>query len=218
MYYYQDIVDHLRQVHPKESAKIFDQIFLSLLTDHCLCDVFIEAGAFDAQTSTTIKSKNTNCRVFAFEANIDNYNHFKKNLKDINYEFLAISDRCGKIIFKQQSHTTDGAVFPKIRGNNSLKTRTLDKNTVYNDIEVPCTTLDDFFKNILKPQDSVAIWLDLEGAAFEALTASKNTLSQTTFLKVEVEDKHYWQDQKLSKDIIDLLSYHDMMPLLRDFE
>jgi len=218
MYYYADIVDRMKQMHPKDSAALLNKIFLSLVTDYLPCDWFIEAGAFEATASMFVKTKNKNCQVYAFEANIDNYNHFRPGLSDINYLYMAISDKSGKITFRQQSHTSDGFVFPKIRGNNSIRTRTLDKKTVYNNIEVTCTTLDDFFKNKISPTDSVGIWLDLEGTAFEALTKSVDILKQTTIIKIEVEDKQYWENQKLSIDVIRFLSDMGLVPLFRDFE
>jgi FkbM family methyltransferase len=218
MYHYPDIVDHMRKLYPKDSAELLNKIFLSLITDYLPCDWFIEAGAFEGNASKFIKSKNKNCQVYAFEANIDNYNHFKHDLTEINYLYMAISNRSGKIVFKQQSHTSDGFTFPKVRGNNSTRTRVLDKKTVYNDIEVPCVTLDDFFKDKISAEDSIGIWLDLEGTAFEALTTARDVLKQTTILKIEVEDKQYWEDQKLSTDVIEFLSSVDLIPLFCDFE
>jgi len=218
MYHYQEFVDHLQQMHPKKSAEVLNKIFLSLLTDFLPCDFFIEAGAYEASASSFIKATNSKCQVYAFEANIDNYNHFKHNLHDINYQYMAISDFSGKIIFKQQSHTTDGHSFPKVRGNNSIKTRVLDKKTIYTDIEVPCITIDEYFKDKILVPSSIGLWIDLEGNAFEALTQATAVLKQSTFVKVEVEDQQYWENQKLSADIVDLLSRSDLIPVIRDFE
>lgn len=218
MYYYNNLVDHLKQIHPKESAAVLDKIFLSLVTDYMPCDCFVEAGAFEASASMFVKSKNKNCQVHAFEANIDNFNHFKNKIGNINYLCMAVADYTGNIIFKQQSHTSDGYRFPTVKGNNSIKTRVRNKNTIYNDVAVPCTTLDDYFKNKLRPDDSIGIWLDLEGTAYEALTKSTDTLSQVSFIKIEVEDRQYWKNQKLSKDIVEFLNTVNIVPLFQDFE
>ena len=218
MYRYPDIVTYLKNQGNKESAVILDNVFFSFITKYIPCDWFIEAGAFEATASMTVKSKIPNCHVYAFEANPDNYQHFKKEIKNINYIQQAISNYCGEIIFKQQAHGSNGMIFPKVRGNNSVKLRTLDKETVYNDIKVSCTTLDDFFHDKIKSTETVGMWLDLEGTAYEALTASTKIIDKLSFLKIEVEDKQYWENQKLSQDIIDFLGKHNMTPLFRDFE
>jgi FkbM family methyltransferase len=218
MYKYPDIVEHLRSQGNKKSAVILDKIFFSLNTEYLPCNWFIEAGAFEANASMTVKSKIPSCQVYAFEANPDNYNHFKENLGAINYVQTAVSNYVGNIVFKQQATGANGLIFPKVRGNNSLKSRTRDKETQYNDLVVPCTTLDDFFHDKINNTDIVGMWVDLEGAAYEAFTAATKILDQVSFLKVEVEDKQYWEDQKLSQDIIDFLSQHGMTPLIRDFE
>ena len=218
MYKYPQIVDHLKNQGNKKSAATLDKIFFSLTTEYLPCTWFVEAGAFEASISMMVKSKLPNCNVYAFEANPDNYNHFKENLSRVNYIQLAISDHVGKVIFKQQALGANGMVFSKIRGNNGLKLRTLDKETQYNDIEVPCTTLNDFFGDKLNEKDIVGMWVDLEGTAYEAFTAATKILDRVSFLKVEVEDKQYWEDQKLSQDVVNFLSLHGMVPVIRDFE
>jgi len=218
MYRYPEIIEYLKNQGAKESAIQLDKVFFSLVTEHFPCNLFIEAGAFEANASLTIKSKIPSCKVYAFEANPDNYAHFKEQLTAINYMPLAISDHTGKIVFKQQARGANGMIFPKVRGNNSLKSRTLDKETQYNDLEVCCVTFDEFFQDQIEHDSVVAMWLDLEGTAYEASTMSTSILDRVAFLKVEVEDRQYWEDQKLSQDIIDFLGQHNMTPLIRDFE
>lgn len=218
MYHYADLVDYLLSLDAKTSASKLNNVFFSLVTEHEPCQWFVEAGAFEASASMLIKSRLPDCQVHAFEANIDNYNHFKPLVSDIEYHYTAMSDHTGTIIFKQQSHTSTGMTFPKVRGNNSTKTRTLDHHTIYNDIEVPCTTFNDFFAGKIKSSDTMGIWLDLEGTAYEALTAATDILSNISFIKVEVEDKQYWEKQKLSQDIVDFMSTHGLVPIIRDHE
>ena len=76
----------------------------------------------------------------------------------------------------------------------------------------------DLIKNKIKEGDNLGMWIDLEGTAYEAITASTKIINNISFLKVEVEDKQYWENQKLSAEVINLLSQHNMVPLIRDFE
>lgn len=218
MYHYTAAVEHLKKLGAKPSAAKLDKIFFALMTQYAPCDLFIEAGAFDATTSKKICSELPNCRTYAFEANYDNYEHFAPSAAAINYLYTAITNYTGSIVFKQQSHTTSGAVFDKIKGNNSTKIRVLDKNTVYTNINVPCDSLDNFFVGKFSSTDSIGLWLDLEGTAYEALTAATEVLRNTSFIKIEVEDQQYWENQKLSADIVTLLDKHEHVPLIRDFE
>jgi FkbM family methyltransferase len=217
MYKYPEIVEHLR-MKKKKSAFALDKMFISLVTEYLPCSWFIEAGAFEGNASMAVKSKLPECKVYAFEASIDNYNHFKEKLQSIDHIQMAISTYVGKIIFKQQALAKNGIAFPKVLGNNSLKSRNFDLDTQYHDIEVSCTTLDDFFDKKVDANESVGIWLDLEGTAYEALTAATKILDRVSFLKVEVEDKPYWEGQRLSRDIVDFLCQHGITPLIRDFE
>lgn len=218
MYYYTHIVEYLKSQGAKPSATLLDKIFFSLITQYCPCDWFIEAGAFEANASMTIKSALPGCKVHAFEANPDNYAHFQETLSSINYVQQAISDHVGTTVFKQQATGANGLVFPKVRGNNSTRSRTLDKETQYNDIAIPCTTLDHAFSDQIVATDSIALWVDLEGTAYEALSSATHILKQTSFVKVEVEDRQYWQNQKLSHEVIDLMATNNMIPIIRDFE
>ena len=218
MYRYQSTVDYLQTQGAKPSAELLNKIFFELIIKKYPCNWFIEAGAFEATASSLVKEKLPNCQVYAFEANPDHYSHFKDNLQTINYVHQAISNYSGMIVFKQQATGSNGIVFPKVRGNNSVKSRTLDKETVYNNIEVSCNTLENMFDAQILPQQTAAVWIDLEGVAYEALQASTKLFDRVSFVKVEVEDKQYWENQKLSTDIIDLMSAYGMTALIRDFE
>jgi FkbM family methyltransferase len=218
MYHYPHVVEYLKSQGAKPSAVLLDKLFFSLITQYHPCDWFIEAGAFEANASQTVKSALPDCKVYAFEANPDNYAHFQKTLSNINYVQQAISDQAGTIVFKQQATGANGLIFPKVRGNNSTRSRTLDKETQYTDIAVSCTTLDHAFADQILDTDSIALWVDLEGTAYEALSSAIQILKQTSFVKVEVEDRQYWQNQKLSQDIVDLMANNNMIPLIRDFE
>ena len=218
MYQYPYLVEYLKNQGAKPSAALLDKIFFSLVTQYRPCDWFVEAGAFEAKASQTVKLALPNCKVYAFEANPDNYAHFRETVSNINYIQQAISDHVGTTIFKQQATGANGLIFPKVRGNNSTRSRTLDIETQYNDIAVSCTTLDHAFADQILATDNIALWIDLEGTAYEALSAATQILKQTSFVKVEVEDRRYWQNQKLSQDVIKLMNDNNMIPLIRDFE
>ena len=217
MFLYQSIVDENKK-NPKLSVDRLNDIFLKIVED-LQPTHFIEAGAFEGDTSIKVKRLVPKCSVYAFEANPYNYKNFKPKFDntDINYLHLAVSNQVGSVTFKVQKEYTNGDPISQIRGNNSILERT-SSDIVYEDVQVPCTSLDDFFKEIITDNDSIAMWIDLEGVAYLALTGADNVLSKTKCIKIEVEEHQYWKDQKLAHDIISYLTDKNFIPVVRDFE
>lgn len=72
-----------------KSAKILDDIFFEMVRQTNI-DLFIEAGAFDGQTSLTVNSLK-DCRIVALEANPYNFNQFKSNFLNTKIEYLNLA-------------------------------------------------------------------------------------------------------------------------------
>jgi FkbM family methyltransferase len=202
----------------KKSVVHLDKLFFELVTQVLPCDWFIEAGAFDGTTSRLIQTILPLANVYAFEANPYNYDQFQHRFKDslVNYVHLAVSDTVGSTTFKIQK-TREGIDIPLVRGNNSILSRT-DNTVTYEDVTVFCTTLDNYFVDKIHHNDSIAMWIDLEGSAYQALQGATQILSNVYFLKIEVESYQYWKDQKLDNDICNFLIKQGFVPVLRDFE
>jgi FkbM family methyltransferase len=211
---YDDIINKTSQ----KSVLLLDTIFYKLITEVSPCDIFIEAGAFNGQTSRLVHQILPNTKVYAFEANTYNYNEFKSLFDNttINYLNIAISNQTGEITFK--IHTKIGEFnIPKIKGNDSLLSRS-DDNVIYENITVPAVTLNGYFNDKINTLDSVALWVDLEGAAHQALEGATDILPNVNVIKIEVENYEFWQNQKLDTDIRIFLSQHGFVPILRDYE
>ena len=212
--FYDDVVNGTSQ----KSVKLLDDIFLKLVTEIFPCDTFIEAGAFDGQTSRTIQLVLPAANIYAFEANPYNYNEFKSlfNNTSINYMNVALSNQDGTATFKIHIKA-NGADITKIKGNDSLLTRTAD-NVEYENVTVPAVTLDSYFADKISSKDSVAMWIDLEGYAYQALESATSILANVDIIKIEVENFQFWENQKLDTDIRLFLSQYGFVPVLRDYE
>jgi hypothetical protein len=106
---------------------------------------------------------------------------------------------------------------PPVKGNDSILSRT-EPNVEYEEFVVPCVTIDNYLADKIKTTDSIAMWVDLEGAAYQALQGAVHVLPQVDIIKIEVETRQYWENQKLGHDIKKFLSHFGFYPVLRDFE
>lgn len=211
---YDDFVDGTSQ----KSIRTLDDIFFRLVTEVAPCDYFIEAGAFQGETSISVQNALPNASVFAFEANPYNYEQFKHLFDNSTAKYinLAVSGTNDSVLFKVQKTYMDEPLSP-IRGNNSMLLRT-EPGVGYEDVTVNSTTLNNYFADKIKPGQMVAAWIDLEGAAYEALLGSVNVLPNIGVIKIEVEKHQFWENQKLDFDIRALLSQYGFFPVLRDYE
>jgi FkbM family methyltransferase len=211
---YNDFVDNTSQ----KSITTLDEVFYKLVTEVMPCNYFIEAGAWQGETSRMVKSAVPSADVYAFEANPYNYDQFKHMFENsgANYINLAVSDRNDAITFRVQKRYMGEELDP-VRGNNSILIRT-EAGMEYEEVIVQSITLDSYFDGKIKSGDSVAMWVDLEGAAYQALEGAIKLLPNVDVIKVEVEQHQYWENQKLDTDIKNLLAQYGFWPVMRDYE
>jgi FkbM family methyltransferase len=211
---YDDFVDGTSQ----KSVATLDKIFTQLVTEVVPCDCFVEAGAYQGDTSRLVESILPNAKIYAFEANPYNYEQFKPLFESsaVNYVHLAVSDKNDTVTFKVQKNN-NGIDLPPVKGNDSILLRT-EPNVVYEEFVVPCVTIDHYLADKIKTTDSAAMWVDLEGAAYQALQGAVHVLPQVDVIKIEVETHQYWENQKLDHDVKKFLSQFGFFPVLRDFE
>ena len=202
----------------KNSVEQLNQLFFKIATQVSPCDYFVEAGAFEGTASQIVKNLLPTCEVHAFEANPYNHAYYKKSFENtgINYVHQAVTNYTGDITFKIQRARGNSPINP-VKGNNSVLPK-VKKFFTYEDVSVPCTTLDEYFKLLIGPDHKIGLWIDLEGHAYEALNSATTLLPQTVCIKVEVEQRRYWQNQRLDTDVIDFLTGLGFVPVMRDRE
>lgn len=184
------------------SVKDLDNRFYNLILEKDI-NVFLELGAFNAETSVKVKSIKSECEVIAFEANPYNYNMFSETLSHsgVDYRNLAISNYKGISDFFVQI-ASRGKIIPKTKKNNSLMERN-DSTTYYEKVPVEVYRVDDIVD--LTPSSNVGMWIDVEGVGYESLQGAKDTLRQTQLIKIEVESKQFWKSQITDSKIISFL-------------
>jgi len=165
-------------------------------------DCFLEVGAFKSETSCYVSKKFPSCKVTAYEANPFNYNEFKENLSTYNFDYInmAISNTSDPVTMYLQNKSFKGNN-KFVRGNNSLLKRT-DTKKEFIEVTVDCNTLDNLYKDKDK---KFVLWIDAEGKGYEVLQGATDLLPSVHAIFIEVEQKQFWEGQKLDTDIISYL-------------
>lgn len=188
------------------------------LVDVLQPDLFIEAGAYRADASRRVRADHPDCRVVAFEANPYNYRQYADELDfaglGVDYLHLAVTDSPGPVTFNLRA-SQDGEELRKVTGNSSLLRRTAT-DVEYEAVTVEGVTLDDHFS--ASTAERVALWIDVEGAARQVLTGGQTLLKSADLVLIEVEEKHMWEEQWRSLDVIDFFLDHGFVPMSRDAE
>jgi FkbM family methyltransferase len=182
--------------------------------------VSVEVGANSAEFSKQIISTCEGIRRWAFEANPYVYTTFSHDVSSHNVQYLnlAVSDDCKDINFNIRVSHNDELLQPTM-GNNSIHKRN-EENSQYLEVVVKSVSLDSFFvdKKVLKPEDRVCLWVDVEGASKEVLTGAIKLLGFVDSIMIEVEHREHWLDQWLFSDVNKFLNDNGFIALVRDTE
>lgn len=184
-------------------------------------DLFVEAGAKDAETSRRARSYlDPSARVVAFEGNPYVHERFLEHntggSDPIEYRHLALSDTEGEVTFHVRL-TAKGK--PKPDGRGSIRTiRDENHPHGYEQVVVEATTLDAFFD--VSSVDSCALWIDVEGASQEVLTGGHELLSKADAILIEVEELEEWKwgPAWTVTDVCDHLFGYGLIPIARDYQ
>lgn len=198
------------------SNKDLDRLFHSLMLVF-KPDLFVECGAYFAETSLRVKERLPDTRVVAFEANPYNFemcsNKIDYAAAGVEYLHMALSSTEGSSLFSIQV-ARGGEPMSRTNGQSSFFER-VGPGVAFESVDVPTTTLDAFF--CPAPKRSV-LWIDIEGAAGLVLPSARGILDTCDMLFIEVEDRALWKGQWLTLDIVRFLGQFGLYPIARDFE
>jgi FkbM family methyltransferase len=175
---------------------------LRVLGANTICDV----GSLNGADALAFRRSAPQATVLAFEANPLNAEQMQRSslLRQERVEVvpMAVSDSNGRADF----FVVDA---PKgelaRRGMSSLYQRA-DPLQRGAPVAVACVRLDDFLAPRLAAGDRLALWVDVEGKAFEALSGAAGILAQVGLVHVEVESENcIGATQKLHTDVDQLL-------------
>lgn len=191
---------------------------------------FFDIGANDASTSRRIKQLMPHCEVWAFEANPKIHAKFLPAVAatGVRYINLAVSSSNGHVtLYMPRTYTKTivngelvktSAVEPEDTGRSSVLKR--NEDATYEEFNVPSITLDKLFevRGMVDEVRDAVLWVDVEGAAFEVLSAAAVALKKAALLFVEVENHPFWAGQKDCADVARVLLEAGFIPIERDRE
>ncbi len=195
----------------KSTHQILVNCFFDLLMGSD-CDFFVEIGAFDGSTSLIVEALGIE-NIVAFEANPFTHKKFVNNFLDTRVKYLNLGlsskEEVIKLKIPDHSHSLE---LP----NSSMLQRSEDSN--FTEVEVNCISLEQVSKYLPSKVSKGALWIDIEGMAYEVLSASTALLSSVDIIFAEVEDFKYWKNQNLAIKVFELMITKDFIPLIRDYE
>jgi FkbM family methyltransferase len=202
-------------MHNEDSALELRRLFVQLQAV-IKPDIFIEAGAHNAELSMEIRRICPNMRIVAFEANPIVYQRsrlkFDHDGSRIEYLNLAVSSEPGVVSLNIPKSINDKAIHSMTK-RSSL--RVLTQPATYDTVQVRAVSLDTFFPPPVLP---CSLWIDVEGATREVLTGGSRVLGAAECLLVEVETVPVWHGQWLASDVKEFLAKLGLGPVARDFE
>jgi FkbM family methyltransferase len=212
-------VDLSRQESRSASARALAALFNALVVKAVRPEVVIELGAREATFSRHVKLALPDAEVHALEANPYTYERYRPIAAEagVEYHNLAAGDHVGQVTFNVTLKER-GIEVPKTRGGNSLLTVLGGEDIELEKVDVHMVTADQFAEEHGLLGRPAALWIDVEGLAFEVLSGASRLLEHTSLLMVEVEDRQVWSGQKTSLAVKLLLLEAGFIPVARDFE
>lgn len=202
------------QILPDNRATSFLSGLVYLeMQNHLQPDMSLEIGAHQAEHSQRMRRLFPRIEVVAFEASPAVHAHFKASEqfagKNIAYLNMAVSDANGKMKFNALEE------FNGLSGRNSLISRPELPSKA---VEVLATTGDSFLDGYA--QNSIALWIDVEGAAGKVLPGLEKSLENKRFSSVfiEVEGEEMWPGQWLDTRVTEFFLDNGYVPVLCDAE
>ena len=187
------------------NTEILFQLLVKYLKPEIICDI----GTLDASHSILMRHISKIPRIIAFEANPYNFKDIlDRNIpekENIEVHHKAVSNKADELIFFVQKYNNDAGQ-KWMAGTSSI----LQRNVGVGDTEevtVDAVRLDHFLNDIAPGinKNSIALWVDVEGAGYEVLEGISEISHNVVFIQVEVETEEIWQGQKLKSDVLDLV-------------
>ncbi len=197
------------------ATSVLFQLLLKRLAPEMVCDV----GSLDGDRARRFRRLLPNARIVAFEANPENAREMRNDPRNsaagIELHEAAAWNVDGSVPFYIE-RVPDGSS-AALRGISSTRRRRpeFDVGTQRHETAVRATRLDTFLRRGGVAR-TIALWIDVEGAAFEVLCGVGDLIQRVAIVHVEVEAREVWAGQKLDGSVRDYLSGRGFRAILSD--
>ncbi len=168
-------------------------------------DVVLDVGSMDGSDSKKFKKLTRNAVVIAFEANPDNYQAMcvDDELQRLGIRVVQrlVSNLAGNRSFFVQRPINTTKEFN--RGTSSAM-RSSGQNMETEEVHLDAVRIDSFLMQEYPEMKSSALWIDVEGYAYEVLLGIRDVQDRVNLIHVEVETKEIWPEQKVESDVLAL--------------
>ena len=179
-------------------------------------DVILDVGSMDGSDSKKFKKLVPTADIIAFEANPDNYQLMCADAglqrSAIRIVHQLVSNQEGRRTFfiqKPINPTHDSN-----RGTSSAMRRS-EQGMETMEVHLDAVRVDSFLTHEYPEKKRTAMWVDVEGHAYEVLEGLAGVKNSVHLIHVEVETKEIWPGQKIEKDILALAKEMGFLPIAR---
>ncbi len=166
----------------------------------------MDIGSMDGADSKRFRTLLSHAELVAFEANPDNYNLMNaddeirnKKIRVVN-QLVSANEGIQSFYIQRPDKTKNSFN----RGTSSAIPRS-EAGMLNQEVQVRSTRIDSFLKKEYSHANKVAMWVDVEGFAFEVLESMKDAADRIKLIHVEVETRECWPGQRLESDVLQLL-------------
>jgi len=169
-------------------------------------DIVLDVGSMDGADSKRFRKLLKKADIVAFEANPNNFKLMDEDPaikgNEIRVVNKLVSCREGTQSFFIQQQ--DGTEQNSNRGTSSALPRT-EQGMRNEEVSIDSVRLDAFLKEEYPEAAKAAMWVDVEGFAYEVMESMQNAAEHIHLIHVEVETQECWPGQKLESDVLRLL-------------
>lgn len=168
------------------TRRLFNWLLPALRINH-VCDV----GSLDGADALAFRTAVPHACILAFEANPENFGRMQTDAtlrkERIQLVPLAVANVDGEAEFfvLKGDYSVRGA----LRGMGSLHRRRERSDYLLAPVVVKTTRLDTFFADRNPPDLRLALWIDVEGKAYEVIEGAAGVLERVHLIQVEVETR-----------------------------
>lgn len=177
-------------------------------------DVILDIGSMDGSDSRKFKNLVPTADVIAFEANPNNYQAMSADTTlqkaRIRVVHQLVSNQEGSRSFFIQQPISPAAEFN--RGTSSAMRRS-EQGMETLEVNLDAVRIDSFLTHQYPEKKRAAMWVDVEGHAYEVLESLYGVMDRVYLIHIEVETKEIWPGQKVEKDILALAQRMGFMPI-----
>lgn len=178
--------------------------------------IILDVGSMDGSDSKKFKALVPTADVIAFEANPNNYQAMCANtalqqagIRVVNR--LVSNQEGSRTFFVQQPTSTTTATN---KGTSSAIRRS-EPGMETLEVSLDAVRIDSFLSQEYPNKKRVAMWIDVEGHAYEVLESLRGIKDDIYLIHIEVETKEIWPGQKIEQDILVLAQSMGFIPIAR---